>query len=1043
MCCAALQKMESSKRHVFEVLAFAIVVFVGTCDVLADVSANLIPNPGFELGADKTGLPLNWAFISYSPYIRMKLTSDQSHSGSFSWQGTHDTTGGSESCCSKFIPMDGASTYLLSVWLKSLNGHESIYFGWQQFNANYENLGIDWVLLNNQNAPVTWTQFSDLRVTQAATAYVKIIFYAPYCSIGTVWVDDVNLIKLDRQLLPPVGIANTNAIKTMDFGQPDDRNNPSHIEYSADVMDAPVLEGAITYRRLLPYQTVDINFPAFNIDANGFPLTPMLLEIHYKDTIDEHPSTTYRAFVSSRIDYLNPDPLFKGFSDKEYFCIAPLGGAADNQWKYMQFAFQKDAFQLLRAIDGRFTIRIEMPPGRACFLPINYVTLATITQSQYLAYAQKQRLLNGFVPASLPADYPASQPNYGNLTIFTRDSMQPVYKFTKPSAGEIGTTISAFSAQGEIEPLNFAIYSENGISGLTFDITDLTHQQGYDTISKSCISSFHIVYDEKRTTPYWGTLKKRYTLVPDRLEELSTLAIASQTSERLWFKVNIPADTQPGIYNGHIFIKQNGVTLQTVTVTLEVLPIKLDMPENLNPLWHDPYTQVFCSDSNEVFKLFRETGFDVWFNFYNPHLWPIVSGGLITGFNSLLFETVLDKMKDEKVVKDIVVIETEKTWREIYRTIFGKSAEESLSNDPTLYYNLSDPRFVSAFTMAIRKYEQIALQHNLSFIYSVVDEPVNYPYKRIIADRLYSILKDNGVLTTVTYENCDTAISPGSFLLPKNNGYDGNIPPLTEKIDYKIWTGTELGKGFKTSPAGYGYYAGTSHLRYPIYNRFTHGLFAFKTDAKIVATYALGHMVGDVFNDFDADPLYTYPDTRPDLILAYPTWSGKLLPTMSVEGIREGIKDAKYIATLKRLITERRNLPVSIKASNYLAEIKRRIDPNYYEDYVQKSDDSGFYKKILAVLSDSNNPDDFKSFSQIRQTIANYIIQLSSYPRVLPGDLNGDKKVDYFDLVIFTSQWLQIGCNNPEWCGFADLDHSGDVDFVDFAVFASNWLWLQ
>ena len=50
---------------------------------------------------------------------------------------------------------------------------------------------------------------------------------------------------------------------------------------------------------------------------------------------------------------------------------------------------------------------------------------------------------------------------------------------------------------------------------------------------------------------------------------------------------------------------------------------------------------------------------------------------------------------------------------------------------------------------------------------------------------------------------------------------------------------------------------------------------------------------------------------------------------------------------------------------------------------------------------------------------------------VLPaGDLNGDLFTDAFDLQDFASQWLQAGCTEPDWCGGADIDHSGRVDFV-------------
>jgi hypothetical protein len=53
---------------------------------------------------------------------------------------------------------------------------------------------------------------------------------------------------------------------------------------------------------------------------------------------------------------------------------------------------------------------------------------------------------------------------------------------------------------------------------------------------------------------------------------------------------------------------------------------------------------------------------------------------------------------------------------------------------------------------------------------------------------------------------------------------------------------------------------------------------------------------------------------------------------------------------------------------------------------------------------------------------------------VAPGDLNFDKQVDYADLKILISQWLQQGAGLT-----GDLNGDGRVDFKDYAIFAENW----
>jgi hypothetical protein len=62
-----------------------------------------------------------------------------------------------------------------------------------------------------------------------------------------------------------------------------------------------------------------------------------------------------------------------------------------------------------------------------------------------------------------------------------------------------------------------------------------------------------------------------------------------------------------------------------------------------------------------------------------------------------------------------------------------------------------------------------------------------------------------------------------------------------------------------------------------------------------------------------------------------------------------------------------------------------------------------------------------------------YIDNVSLFNPV-PGDLNYDKKVDYADLKLLTSQWLQQGTGL-----LGDLNGDGRVDFKDYAIFGENW----
>ncbi len=75
---------------------------------------------------------------------------------------------------------------------------------------------------------------------------------------------------------------------------------------------------------------------------------------------------------------------------------------------------------------------------------------------------------------------------------------------------------------------------------------------------------------------------------------------------------------------------------------------------------------------------------------------------------------------------------------------------------------------------------------------------------------------------------------------------------------------------------------------------------------------------------------------------------------------------------------------------------------------------------------------------EISWTEPNYLIIFSNVPT---RDLNSDELVDFHDFAIYSLQWINDNCNEPEWCEGADIDRDGDVDHKDLGLFADYWLW--
>jgi peptidoglycan hydrolase-like protein with peptidoglycan-binding domain len=104
---------------------------------------------------------------------------------------------------------------------------------------------------------------------------------------------------------------------------------------------------------------------------------------------------------------------------------------------------------------------------------------------------------------------------------------------------------------------------------------------------------------------------------------------------------------------------------------------------------------------------------------------------------------------------------------------------------------------------------------------------------------------------------------------------------------------------------------------------------------------------------------------------------------MSYEGMREGIRDDKYLTTLDKLVkSSKPSSPEEVAKVNsakaYLENIKQKNSKlEWYKDFFWKLRPNGFYELILGAVS-TKGEDDFEYFSDIRDKIASYIVDIKN-----------------------------------------------------------------
>jgi hypothetical protein len=156
---------------------------------------------------------------------------------------------------------------------------------------------------------------------------------------------------------------------------------------------------------------------------------------------------------------------------------------------------------------------------------------------------------------------------------FQRRPFTAIYHDTVPALFERGGRLEAFAAQGQYEPLSFALYALAELRNLRVTATGLTNKAG-DAIAAPHID-IRLVMPIRNPVSYGNGQLKRFSLVPFYLEKRDRFEVPQGQTAQLWLTVRVPEEAKGGDYQGLLRIEVGEKAVQQIPLAIKVLPFRL------------------------------------------------------------------------------------------------------------------------------------------------------------------------------------------------------------------------------------------------------------------------------------------------------------------------------------------------------------------------------------------------------------------------------------------------------------------------------------
>ncbi|MDD5483825.1 MAG: hypothetical protein PHP98_09275 [Kiritimatiellae bacterium] len=169
--------------------------------------------------------------------------------------------------------------------------------------------------------------------------------------------------------------------------------------------------------------------------------------------------------------------------------------------------------------------------------------------------------------------------------VYARENPRSFYPDSIPQPGEITGGLKTFACPGQYASVWFMIHALKNIESVRVAFaSDLVRDGGDYAVKRGDITIKHITF--------W--LRKRYALglaaqiIPEMLKKNQPVNILPGKNEGFWLQLKIPEDAPAGKYSSKISVNCANAPETTIAFDMEILPFQLEKPSAINwAAWSD------------------------------------------------------------------------------------------------------------------------------------------------------------------------------------------------------------------------------------------------------------------------------------------------------------------------------------------------------------------------------------------------------------------------------------------------------------------------